>query len=115
MLGSSDPTFRSDPSRYNLFVSSLSACHSMWHLGLAARANIVVTHYTDHAVGTMIETAAGSGKFTEAILRPAITVKAGTDLALAHQLHGKAHHFCFIAKPVNFPVRCKLTFHAEME
>jgi organic hydroperoxide reductase OsmC/OhrA len=27
--------------------------------------------------------------------------------ALAAELHDRAHHFCFIANSVNFPVRCE--------
>src|SRR5258708_279988 len=39
LLGSSDPNFRGDASRYNpeeLLVSSLSTCHLLWYLHLCA-------------------------------------------------------------------------------
>ncbi len=39
-------------------------------------------------------------------LRPQVTVRDGDDLQLAQQLHEKAHHLCFIANSVNFPVAC---------
>lgn len=47
----------------------------------------------------------GSGRFTEVVLRPRVTVRAGDDTALAERLHHDAHAACFIANSVNFPVR----------
>jgi organic hydroperoxide reductase OsmC/OhrA len=38
------------------------------------------------------------------VLRPVVTVSTGSDLALAHALHERAHAQCFIASSVNFPV-----------
>jgi organic hydroperoxide reductase OsmC/OhrA len=46
ILGSSDPSFRGDPTRYNpeeMLVASLSACHMLWMLHLCADAGITVT------------------------------------------------------------------------
>jgi organic hydroperoxide reductase OsmC/OhrA len=37
-------------------------------------------------------------------LRPVIRVKAGTDLALAAEIHHRIPEVCFIARSVNFPV-----------
>ena len=103
--GSSDPAFRGDPSRYNpeeLLVASLSQCHMLWFLSLAAGAGVIVTDYRDNASGTMVEQADGSGRFTEVTLRPATTVSAGAEKVA--DLHTRAHHLCFIANSVNFPV-----------
>jgi organic hydroperoxide reductase OsmC/OhrA len=36
-----------------------------------------------------------------------VTLEAGSDRARAEQLHEKAHHLCFVANSVNFPVRCE--------
>ena len=47
----------------------------------------------------------GGGRFTEMILRPRVTVAAGTDVTKALALHEAAHHDCFIAASMNFPVR----------
>jgi len=110
VLASSDPAFRGDDSRYNpedLLVASLSACHMLSYLHLCAVAGIVVTDYQDQAKGTMVETEDGGGHFTQVTLRPAVKVAAGADTDLAQQLHEKAHHLCFIASSVNFPVLCE--------
>jgi organic hydroperoxide reductase OsmC/OhrA len=104
---SSDPTFRGDASRWNpeeLLVASLSSCHQLWYLHLCATSGIVVVAYVDHAEGFMEETPEGSGRFQRVILRPAVTVVPGTDLAKAREVHLEAHAKCFIANSVNFPV-----------
>jgi len=107
---SSDPNFHGDKARYNpeeLLVASLSACHMLWYLHLCSQASIVVTDYEDKASGSMIETADSGGRFTAVTLRPAVTFADGVDTELARQLHDKAHHLCFIANSVNFPVLCE--------
>ncbi len=114
--GSSDPAFRGDASRYNpeeLLVASLSACHMLWYLHLCADANIVVTAYSDHAEGRMRLTQDGGGRFEEVTLRPAVTLKGRFDAGLARALHERAHHLCFIANSMNFPVNVEPTIDAE--
>ena len=108
IAGSADPVFRGDASRHNpedFLVSALSACHMLSYLHLCAVSGVVVTAYEDRATGEMRETDDGGGRFTAAVLRPRVTISAG-DPALARELHEKAHHLCFIASSVNFPVTC---------
>ncbi len=107
--GSSDPAFRGDAARWNpedLLVSSLSTCHMLWFLHLAAAAKVVVTAYVDHASGTMVEDASGGGRFTEVVLEPEVTIEGIFDTTKIDTLHHEAHEKCFIANSVNFPVRC---------
>jgi organic hydroperoxide reductase OsmC/OhrA len=108
--GSSDPAFRGDKTRYNpeeLLIASLSACHMLWYLHLCADAGIVVVEYQDNAQGQMVETEDGGGYFAEVTLMPTVKVATGADPDLARRIHEKAHHLCFIANSVNFPVLCK--------
>ena len=114
--GSSDPAFRGEKSRYNpeeLLVASLSACHMLWYLHLCAEARIVIDTYTDHATGSMQVDADGGGRFTEVVLRPAVAIKGECDTQLARRLHERAHHLCFIANSMNFPVNVEPTFTFE--
>ncbi len=107
LAGSSDPAFRGDATRYNpedLLVASLSSCHMLWYLHLCSAAGIVVLAYRDEAAGTMVEDEGGGGRFTAAVLRPAVTLAPGTDVTRALALHEEAHRLCFIANSVNFPV-----------
>lgn len=105
--GSSDPLFRGDPARYNpeeLLVGALSACHMLWVLHLCADAGIVVTGYTDEALGEMGEHSDGSGEFTRVLLRPRMTLAdpARADEAIA--IHRRAHEVCALARSMNFRV-----------
>lgn len=119
VAGSSDPAFRGDAARYNpedMLVSALSACHMLSYLHLCAVNGIVVTAYRDRATGEMSETGDGGGRFTSVRLRPRVTVASG-DAGLARRLHEQAHHLCFIASSVNFPVACEpeILFAGEKE
>jgi len=67
-----------------------------------------VVDYQDAAEGTL-QLQDGAMRFTEVVLRPQVVVAAGTDVAKAEALHEDAHHGCFIANSVNFPVRHQAT------
>ena len=107
--GSSDPAFRGDRTRWNpedLLVGSLSACHKLWYLHLCAVEGVRVLSYRDEAEGLMAEDPERGGRS-----RGWCCVRrrrgAGADTALAAALHERAHHFCYIANSVNFPVLCE--------
>jgi len=102
--------------RYNpeeLLLASLSACHMMWYLFLCSKNNIVITTYVDHASGTMVSTPGGSGHFTEAILKPVITVSGEINLKLLNKLQAEANSMCFIANSCNFPVKHEPVYCSE--
>jgi organic hydroperoxide reductase OsmC/OhrA len=106
--GSSDPAFRGDKTKHNpedMFLSSLSSCHMLWYLHFCSEEGIIVMDYTDKAMGTMEETANGSGHFKEVILNPTVIVTEEAMVEKAIQLHKKANEFCFIANSVNFAVK----------
>lgn len=109
--GSADPALGGDADCHNpeeMMLAALSACHMLWYLHLCADAGVVVTAYEDAAEGTMVEEP-HKGRFTEAVLRPSVTIAADSDAARAEALHARAHAECFIANSVNFPVRCEPT------
>jgi organic hydroperoxide reductase OsmC/OhrA len=107
IVGSSDPLFRGDTTRYNpeeLLVGALSACHMLWVLHLCADAGIVITDYSDEALGFMTENADGSAQFTGVTLRPVMTITDLARAADARAIHDRAHTVCALARSVNFPV-----------
>ena len=109
LAGSADRAFCGDATRHNpedLLVAALSACHMLSYLHMAAVAGVVVMAYTDAAEGTMV-TEGDGGRFTEVVLRPTVTISASSDPVKAETAHETAHHACFIANSVNFPVRCE--------
>lgn len=108
ILGSSDPAFRGDNSKYNpedMLVASLSACHMLFYLHLCAATGITVVDYVDNVSGTMEETPNGGGRFTEVILYPTVTILEADKVAIANELHHKANELCFIANSCNFLIR----------
>lgn len=113
ILASSDPAFNGDPDRYNpeeLLVAALSQCHMLWFLSRCAKHGIVVTAYEDNAVGTMVEHADGGGEFTMVTLRPRISIESPAEPSMLTRLHEEAHHLCFIARSVNFPVEVQAEY-----
>lgn len=116
IAGSSDPAFLGDKGKHNpedLLVASVSACHMLWYLHLAAEAGIVVIAYRDQATGSMIEDRERGGWFTGITLHPEVIIRAGGDVAKAASLHEAAHKKCFIANSLNFPVACEPAISTE--
>jgi organic hydroperoxide reductase OsmC/OhrA len=110
ILGSADPAFRGNPERWNpedMLLASISACHKLWYLHLCAVNSVNVLEYVDYPVGRMLEgDGQRKGHFKDAELRPQVIISSQSDLDLARRLHDDAHHECFIANSVNFPIRC---------
>ncbi len=107
LLGSADPAFRGDPSRWNpeqLLVASLAQCHLLTYLWLAVQEGIVVVAYDDAPTGTMLAEADGSGRFAEVTLRPTVTITEVDDVPRAQALYDRVGDYCFIARSINFPL-----------
>ncbi|MGC8485164.1 MAG: OsmC family protein [Candidatus Baltobacteraceae bacterium] len=118
MRGSADPQYRGDATLWNpeeLFLASLSACHQLWYLHLCADAGVVVRNYEDCAESSMIVHGDGSGEVVSVLLRPTVTILAGSDRERAISLHDEAAKMCFIARSVNFPVVHEPTIACERE
>ena len=105
---SSDPTFRGDGTRHNpedLLLIAIASCHMLAYLALCARRGVQVIAYEDRATATMELDQRGGGRFTEAMLRPVVTVASADQIERATALHDEAHDVCFIASSCNFPIR----------
>ncbi len=105
--GSAARVFHGDRDRWNpeeLLVAALAECHMLSYLHMAVRVGVVVTEYSDDAVGTLRVAGLG-GAFAEVVLRPRVTVAEPGMVDAARQAHVEAREHCFIANSVNFPVR----------
>ena len=91
------------------FVASLSSCHMLWFLSIAAKRRFSVDRYLDAAVGTMAKNAAGKMAMTVVTLRPEVTFSGEMHPTQAQivQMHHEAHEECFIANSVKTEVRCE--------
>lgn len=88
------------------FVASLSSCHMLWFLSLAAKAGLVVDSYVDEAVGVMARNSEGKLAMTKVTLRPRVAYAGAAPSAEAEaRLHHDAHEACFIASSVKTEVR----------
>ena len=106
------PVPQSDPAGVDpeeAFVASLSSCHMLWFLSLAARQGFCVESYADNAQGVMARNAAGKFAMTQVTLRPEVSF-SGAKQPTREQLdalHHQAHEECFIANSVTTQVRCE--------
>ena len=114
-IGTAAPGYMGSPYHYNpedLLVASLSACHMLTYLAYAAGSKVHVVSYQDEADGIL----ALDGKimkFREVTLRPKIKITKDSSLDKARELHDRAHHACFIANSVNFPIKIEPQFEVE--
>lgn len=90
------------------FVASLSSCHMLWFLSLAARDGWRVDAYRDLAEGRMGRNAEGRLAILRVTLRPQVSF-AGTAPSREQldALHHQAHEECFIASSVKTEVLCE--------
>jgi organic hydroperoxide reductase OsmC/OhrA len=91
------------------FVASLSSCHMLWFLSIAAKRGFCVDSYVDSAEGVMGRNAAGKFAMTQVTLRPKVAFVGNP--APTHSdieaMHHKAHAECFIANSVKTEVNCE--------
>jgi organic hydroperoxide reductase OsmC/OhrA len=88
------------------FVASLSSCHMLWFLSIAAKRRYTVDSYEDRAEGVMEKNPQGKLAMTKVTLRP-LVVFSGVgrpDEAQLAELHHQAHEECFIANSVRTEV-----------
>jgi organic hydroperoxide reductase OsmC/OhrA len=90
-------------------VASLSSCHMLFFLSLAAARGLVVDSYRDEAVGTMAKDAGGKLAMTKVVLRPDVRYGGDNHPSRADEdaLHHQAHEECFIARSVRTEVTCE--------
>jgi organic hydroperoxide reductase OsmC/OhrA len=88
------------------FTASLSACHMLWFLDLAARAGFVVESYRDEAEGTLAKGEDGKAMMARVVLRPRVAFSGDRRPSSAEleALHHRAHAECFIANSVKTEV-----------
>lgn len=85
------------------FVASLSSCHALTFLAIAAMEKLTVDSYRDEAVG-FLEKDADSGKpvVTRVELHPVVVFADGVEVSREklEELHHRSHEECFLANSV---------------
>ena len=88
------------------FVASLSSCHMLTFLAVAAKRGLSVLTYTDDARGFLEKDDRGRLAMTRVELRPVVVFDPATsrgetpDETQLARLHAAAHRGCFIANSV---------------
>jgi organic hydroperoxide reductase OsmC/OhrA len=91
------------------FVASLSSCHMLWFLSIAATQGYVVDSYRDEAWGVMEKDSEGKLAMRLVTLCPR-AIFIGDKLPAQSEIefmHHRAHEECFIARSVKTEVRCE--------
>lgn len=87
------------------FVASLSSCHMLFFLSIAAKKRFVVDSYVDNAVGVMEKGADNRMAMTEVVLKPCVKFSgAQATVEQLEKMHHQAHELCFIANSVKTEV-----------
>jgi organic hydroperoxide reductase OsmC/OhrA len=91
------------------FVASISSCHMLWFLSIAAKRGYTIDEYVDDAEGFLEKDAEGRMSMTRVILRPRIApggdrVPSSAEIAA---MHDEAHHACFVANSVKTAITCE--------
>lgn len=88
------------------FVASLSSCHMLFFLSIAAKRKLVIDNYTDNALGVMSKNDEGKMAMTKVILRPKVQFAGDKQPSLAQleKMHHQSHDQCFIANSVKTEV-----------
>ena len=101
--------FRGDSTRVNpeeAYVASLSSCHMLTFLAIAAKRKVPLDSYHDEAVGYLEKNQQGRLAITRVTLRPKIKW-SGEKQPSAEELdkmHHAAHDNCFISNSVKTEV-----------
>ena len=88
------------------FVASLSSCHMLFFLAIAAKAGYIIDKYTDFALGQMARNDQGKIAMTKIVLRPQIDFSGDNqpDAKQIKKMHEHSHEQCFIANSVRTDV-----------
>ncbi len=84
------------------FVASLSSCHMLWFLSIAAGKKYIVESYEDNAEGILGKDEEGKLAMTKVTLKPKVNFggNAVPSREQIDELHHLAHEKCFIANSV---------------
>ena len=80
-------------------VASLSSCHMMTFLALAAKTKWPVSSYTDHAVGHLGKNSKKQMVVKQIDLNPVVSFDSDFEVSNEEleKMHDRAHRYCFIA------------------
>ena len=113
IIADSAPDWQGDSKNINpeqTLAASLSSCHMMTFLALAAKMGWPVLSYTDNAIATLGKNLKGKMSVTSIELNPKIKFsdKFSINEAKMKEVQERAHRYCFIANSLSSEVKVKI-------
>lgn len=107
------PEYGGDPRYVNpeeALAASLSSCHMMTFIALAAKARWKLESYRDRAVAVLGKTDDGRTKVGEIVLHPVTEFVPGHEISpeKLEEMHERAHRYCFVANAISCDMRVEL-------
>ncbi len=106
LKGDAAPDWGGNPEYTNpeqALAASLSSCHLMTFLALAAKAKWPVSSFSDHAVAHLGKNSKGQMSVTRIDLNPSVQFDEGFEVTdpEIEKMHDRAHRYCFIANTLS--------------
>tara|TARA_Y200000002_G_scaffold174199_1_gene143716 strand:- start:107 stop:556 length:450 start_codon:yes stop_codon:yes gene_type:complete len=110
ITGDSAPDWRGNELNSNpeqTLAASLSSCHMMTFLALAAKMNWPVLSYNDNAIATLGKNSKGQMSVTKLELNPIVKFsdKFSVNPDEMKKVQDRAHRYCFIANSLSEEVK----------
>ena len=113
IIGDSAPDWKGSELNTNpeqALAASLSSCHMMTFLALAAKMKWPLISYTDSAIATLGKNSKGKMLVTNIELNPkiAFSKEFSVDENKIKEVQERAHRYCFIANSLSDEVKVKI-------
>jgi len=97
------------------FIASLSSCHMLFFLSIAAKNKFIIDKYEDKALGVLQKNTQGKYAMTKVILKPEVifSVNSKPSLKQYEKMHHQAHQQCFIANSVHTDIVIDICYTAK--
>ena len=113
IIGGSAPDYGGDENNLNpeqSLAASVSSCHMMTFLALAAKMKWPVTKYTDKAIAYLGKNSNGKMCVNKIELNPVIIFKNNFKVSEEemNKMQDRSHRYCFIANSLSEEVQIKI-------
>ena len=113
IVADSAPDWRGNELNTNpeqTLAASLSSCHMMTFLALAAKMKWPVKTYKDTAIATLGKNIKGLMSVTKIELNPKVEFSNGfsVDVSKMREVQDRAHRYCFISNSLSNEVKVKI-------
>tara|TARA_B100000767_G_scaffold266100_1_gene283016 strand:+ start:296 stop:772 length:477 start_codon:yes stop_codon:yes gene_type:complete len=94
------------------FIASLSSCHMLFFLSIAAKHKFIIDKYEDNASGILQKNNQGKYAMTKVTLKPEVIFSSNAKPSLKkfEKMHHQAHQQCFIANSVHTDIVIEICY-----